>query len=420
MGIRDFSKVIKRELEELRQELIEEERRRIEKLRAKRAKRAAEEEESEEDSEDSYIEIDMSQWDPVESYSSKMFKGKRIAIDMGNFMYVCYYEAMGYVIGEMGDEVLERDPTPDEILPFWVQVSVKNLKNWLRAGIVPVLVWDGPPPEEKKDTRSKRAEEAQKRQLKIDSLRKEIEEYGSSTDRCNKLTAAMKSNNLIDRGISEIYEEIISALGIPSMKSLMEADQLCTSLCGCEELGWYGKYVEGIYSRDSDLILGCPVLIKEAKPTKSRRTMTFTCLIKTKLLELLELDSGELLELCITLGCDYNERIRLIGPVKAMKLIRDHECIANFPERINTECLNEEACKRLFAYRNWEDVTDFDSVATRVLDFEPTWNDNLSEVLESYDIRIDMEELYKIFVKMGYVREEDYDSGAPPALKIEE
>merc|ERR1712228_332529 len=55
-----------------------------------------------------------------------------------------------------------------------------------------------------------------------------------------------------------------------------------------------------------------------------------------KVLEGLELTMAQFIDMCILLGCDYCDSIKGVGPVSALKLVREHGSIEKILEWIGT------------------------------------------------------------------------------------
>merc|ERR1719357_123883 len=50
----------------------------------------------------------------------------------------------------------------------------------------------------------------------------------------------------------------------------------------------------------------------------------------------MEIDQDQFVDLCILLGCDYVDKIKGIGPKKAIELIKKHKTIENILENLDT------------------------------------------------------------------------------------
>ena len=84
----------------------------------------------------------------------------------------------------------------------------------------------------------------------------------------------------------------------------------------------------------------------------------------------------EFIDFCIACGCDYNQNIPKVGPVKVHELIRDHRSIDRFPGfykklPLDTSILKHERCRELFAPCPSAEIIDHEkSSASLTLDAE--------------------------------------------------
>ncbi|KAG2465284.1 LRRF2 protein, partial [Polypterus senegalus] len=93
--------------------------------------------------------------------------------------------------------------------------------------------------------------------------------------------------------------------------------------------------VDAVASEDMDtLAFGSSFLIRQLNAKKGSDVIEY-CL--PKLLEVLNLTQEQFVDLCILLGCDYCEKIRGLGPKKALTLIQQHKSIEDVLLNINRE-----------------------------------------------------------------------------------
>lgn len=146
------------------------------------------------------------------------------------------------------------------------------------------------------------------------------------------------------------YEYIKNNLDCIIYKAEYDAEQLCCKLCRDGE-------VDCVLSTDGDcLAYRCPLLIKmivdEISINPSHGGVDYLCKVYRyeKIIENLQFDNDQFLNFCIMLGCDFNKRIRGVGPKTSFKLIKEHKNIQNLPEKYKEKksVLNFEECLNIF------------------------------------------------------------------------
>jgi len=267
------------------------------------------------------------------------------------------------------------------------------VEKMCKYGILPVFVFDGTPPKEKKtvlDERRKYREKArQKMQSFTNSVRTlekimhhkdsnlgagyvdysnvqptyyfklpssggsdpplETEPYeytyspgdeftmtdlGTHIEQINTLTDCMererkKAVGLNERQINEI-KDFLNAIGIPYIHLDMEADIICAKLVS------YG-IVDYCIGNDMDLLAyGCTKIIRNIQ----FRDDKFTICNYNKILSVLDLTHEQFIDLCIIIGCDYTQRVFGLKPLLGYQLIHKYHTIESIIA--NLELINKE------------------------------------------------------------------------------
>ncbi len=247
---------------------------------------------------------------------------KKIAVDA--MMYTCQVKAA------YGDKMAE---------------GLVNLLVKLREyQIHPVFIFDGETPDEKIDTRAKRAESKRAQYQRIEELETDLEVYLTNKtispalrdinntklhmknklrvfnyrmvrDYVTKLRARMFTiceNDFI------LVKKILGFFNIPFYTAPGEGEMLCAKLAKQGD-------VDAVLTNDTDcLAAGAPEVL----------SITKGCLQSVKLatiLESLNLDEPTWRDFCIMCGTDFNENIRGIGPHKSYELIKKYGSIENIP-----------------------------------------------------------------------------------------
>ena len=207
------------------------------------------------------------------------YAGKRIAFDASLFIY----------------QVMTVSDTSSSSNGPWANL-VSRLVKILDARIDPVFVFDGNPPSAKAPLLAKRRETA--------SLQKGYRLNGKDIKACKRL---------------------LTSIGVPFVEAPSEAEAQCARMC-------MDGLVYGVATEDMDaLAFGTPILIRNIFGSSAVAGMSPTmkhCITEihlNKAVKDLELESMEqFVDLCIMCGCDYAGTIPGIGPVRALKGIREH------------------------------------------------------------------------------------------------
>lgn len=127
------------------------------------------------------------------------------------------------------------------------------------------------------------------------------------------------------------------------------------------------------------------------------RTETAKCVRYNDILNETKLTDEQFLDFCIMCSCDYNDRIKNVGPVKAFKMIQTYEKIENIPD-VDPTPLKYELCREKF--RNYEKI-DYIPPYCGDPDFKA-----LAKFIVQYNIKTDLERVKKSFEPAELVFEE--------------
>ncbi|CAN6467484.1 unnamed protein product [Victoria cruziana] len=192
----------------------------------------------------------------------------------------------------------------------------------LEAGLKPMYVFDGKPPELKKQELAKRFS---KRADATEDLAEAIE-TGAKED----IEKYSKRTVKVTRQHNEDCKKLLRLMGVPVVEAPSEAEAECASLCKS------GK-VFAVASEDMDsLTFGAPKFLRHLMEPSSKKIPVMEFEV-AKILEELNLTMDQFIDLCILCGCDYCENIKGIGGQTALKLIRQHGSIEAILENINKE-----------------------------------------------------------------------------------
>lgn len=246
------------------------------------------------------------------------FKGEAVAVDAFNTLY----QFLAIIRGPDGTPLKDSE---GRVTSHLSGLLYRNT-NFLEAGIRPVYVFDGEPPQLKIRTieeRRARREQAE-REYREALARGDLETARSKAQQTSKLEPAMVEES----------KEVLDALGIPVVQAPSEGEAQAAAMV---QKGAAQK----VGSQDFDsLLFGAPSLVRNLAVSGRRKlpgrdayvTVVPEVIDLQENLEALQLSRAQLVDVGILVGTDFNEGLRGYGPKKALKLIREHHRL-------------EEACK---------------------------------------------------------------------------
>lgn len=240
--------------------------------------------------------------------------GRTIAIDASMQIYQFLV-----AIRHMGNNLVDDDGNTTSHLSGLLSRTL----YFIQAGIKPVYVFDGKPPEMKSGELQKRAErraEAEK------SLEEAIEKGDEEEiDRFTRRTVRL------DPAQVEECKKLLTLMGIPFVQAPCEAEAECAALCRA-------KIVDATATEDMDALAhASPILIRHLSRKNKADDDTVTEINYNVLLEQSGLTREEFVDFCILCGCDYCDSIKGIGSHRAYELIKQYHSIEEVIKNIDTE-----------------------------------------------------------------------------------
>jgi len=261
----------------------------------------------------------------------KNYFGRKVAIDAS----MSLYQFLIAVRQEGGAQLTNADgETTSHLMGFFYR-TIRMVDN----GIKPVYVFDGKPPTMKAGELEKRKEKRDEAQLALDKAKEE-----GNVEEIDK-----QSRRLVKVGKEHVEEckTLLKHMGIPFVEAPCEAEAQCA------ELVKGGKvYAAGTEDMDS-LTFGTNILLRHLTFSEARK-MPIKEFYLDKVLEGFEMDQDQFIDLCILLGCDYVDKIKGIGPKKAIELVKKHKSIEKVLENLDKskypppENWNFSEARRLF------------------------------------------------------------------------
>jgi len=201
--------------------------------------------------------------------------GKRIAVDISIYLY--RYET--------DDCLLEN---------MYLMLAIFRKYN-----IVPIFIFDGKPPAEKKALLIKRKEDREEAQKEFSLLKKQLDNIDKDDDKqdiLNQMDMLKKHIVQINKTKIEKVKDLIRAWGATYFDAPGEADELCALLV-------IHKKVWACLSEDMDLfVYGCTRVLRYF----SLVNHTVVLYYMKGILEDLNMSQKEFKDICILSGTDYN------------------------------------------------------------------------------------------------------------------
>ncbi|KAG9460011.1 hypothetical protein H6P81_004519 [Aristolochia fimbriata] len=240
--------------------------------------------------------------------------GRKIAIDASMSIYQFLI-----VVGRSGTEMLTNE---DGEVTSHLQGMFNRTIRLLESGLKPVYVFDGAPPDLKKEELAKRYSK------RVDAT----EDLASAIETGDKevIEKFSKRTVKVTRKHNEDCKRLLQLMGVPIVEAPSEAEAQCAALCKS------GK-VYAVASEDMDsLTFGAPRFLRHLMDPSSKKVPVMEFEV-AKILEELNINMDQFIDLCILCGCDYCDSIRGIGGQTALKLVRQYGSIESILENINKE-----------------------------------------------------------------------------------
>ncbi len=246
----------------------------------------------------------------------------------------------------------------------------------IEAGIKPIFVFDGTPPELKSQTLDKRRE-----------IRESALEKWENAKVEGNLEAAYKYAQASSKVNPEIVEDskyLLSIMGIPFIQAPCEGEAQAAHMV-------LKKDADCVATQDYDSFLfGARTVVRNLAVTGKRKLPGKSAYVDVEP-EIIELEESlnslginreQLIDIAICVGTDYNKGLEKVGPKTALKLIKKHGDIYSL---LREKGVIIEAVEQIREFFIRPDVTD---------DYEIKWGKPDSEKLieflsEKHDFSVD-------------------------------
>jgi hypothetical protein len=215
--------------------------------------------------------------DAIKIISMSQLSGKKIAVDISIYLYKFVSE----------DTLIEN---------IYLMLAIFRHYN-----IIPIFVFDGHSPAEKKELLLQRLAEKKAAEKEFNKLKTNLE-YDSNMDEdekheiINKMDILKKKFVYISKNQIDDVKSLITNYGMTYCDAPSEADELCAMLV-IKGIAWC------CLSEDMDMfVYGCQRVLRYL----SLMNHTFVLYDTKKILSKIEMTPNELREICVISGTDYN------------------------------------------------------------------------------------------------------------------
>uniref|UniRef100_A0A7S0EIY2 Flap endonuclease 1 n=1 Tax=Hanusia phi TaxID=3032 RepID=A0A7S0EIY2_9CRYP len=190
----------------------------------------------------------------------------------------------------------------------------------LECGIKPLYVFDGKPPELKKETLEERKERREESEAALAKAKEEGDE--EAVEKFAKRTVR------VSKEMTEDAKQLLRLMGVPVIEAPTEAEAQCAALARA-------GVVYAAVSEDMDtLTFGAPIMLRNLFVPESRKLPILEINL-SKVLEGLSMNMDQFIDLCILLGCDYCGTIKGAGPKTSISWIEKYKSIASVVKNID-------------------------------------------------------------------------------------
>lgn len=245
--------------------------------------------------------------------------GRDIAIDAFNILF----QFLSIIRDRMTGEPL-RD-SKGRVTSHLSGLLYRN-SNLLEAGIKPVFVFDGKPPDFKQTTieaREERKKEAEKKW-------KEAVERGEPA-----ITYAQAAAKLTDDMIKRA-KMLLDYMGIPWIQAPSEGEMQCAFMCRRGDVWASGSQdFDSLLAGSSRLVRNLSITGRRKVPKKETYVQVRPELIELeKILESLGITREQLIIVGMLIGTDYSDGVKGIGPKTALKIVKEHKTLDKVLENV--------------------------------------------------------------------------------------
>jgi len=312
--------------------------------------------------------VQISEIVPKKEISISDLKGKVVAIDAFNTLY----QFLTTIRQPDGTPLMDKNK---KVTSHLSGLFYRNI-NLLLEGIKPIYVFDGKPPELKKQEIEKRNQAKVEAKEKYEKAQKE-----GDAESMRKYSAQFVK---IDDKIIDDSKELLEAMGIPVVQAKEEGEAEAVYLV-------LNNQADLVASQDYDVLLyKSPVLIRNLTLARKRKTSSgvyvpvqIEKIEFQSLLNQLQINLEQLICLGILVGTDYNPGgVRGVGQKTALSIVRKYK----YPVRIFEYIEKSEKYELDF---NWQEIykkfNEYKSAGKIEINFKKPDKEKIKKILLARD-----------------------------------
>ena len=248
-------------------------------------------------------------------------RGRSFAVDG----FVVIHQFLALIRARDGQPLMD---TKGRTTSHLVGLAFRTTRLIADYGMKLIFVFDGCPPQLKRTEVEKRREVRAK-------FEEEYREAIAAGDCKTAMSKAVMTGHLTGEGIADA-KRLLDLLGIPWVQAPSEGEAQAAYMAAKGDV-WASN------SQDYDsLLFGTPRLVRyitiqgeEWLPSKGRARKLLPEIIELEtLLAALQLTRGQLIDLGMLIGTDFNPGIRGIGPKTALKLMKKYRRLEDLPPKV--------------------------------------------------------------------------------------
>ena len=220
---------------------------------------------------------------------------KKVAIDTSIFLYKSLTN-----VRYKGDYLRNSQGLPVSHIVGLFNKTVQ----YLSLGITPIYIFDGKPPDEKRECLDERNRKSKECKLKMETA------VGKEKQDLEKASIRVTKDHIKD------LKHLFDLMGVSYIHADGEAESYAAEMC---RIG----LVDAVVTEDMDtLVYGCPLMIRNCIDRTIKRSDVVTTFDYNQILVDMEMTPEQFADLCILCGCDYCPTIPKVGSKRAFQHIK--------------------------------------------------------------------------------------------------
>jgi flap endonuclease-1 len=250
-----------------------------------------------------------------EVHGPEAFTGRTIAIDAS----MCLYQFLIMIREGHSGAYMNLTNQDGEVTSHIVGFITRTIRL-IEAGIKPIYVFDGKPPELK----LRELEARKARRKEVAQVLEEAKESGDS----EQVLKSTKMSVKVTPTHNAQAKRLLRLMGLPVVEAPSEAEATCAALCKA------GK-VYAAATEDGDcLTFGTSILIRNLLAAEAQKKQIYEVHLKVAL-EQLDMSMEQFIDFCILCGCDYCDHVKGFGPQTSVRSILQQGSIEKVLESLD-------------------------------------------------------------------------------------